>query len=169
VIKQSMNAATDCMSLLALLCPFMHSAVAQPPATLLMQESNSRPAVIRVIHDPHTGAYWLLERALDHPGGPGRMIPATQEQLKSIRAVDAQKPNQKACVMAGPPVIRAGDRIVVEESSAIVEARLAATALGPAIAGAQFKVRLAIGGKVLRATALAPGRARLMGDQGIRQ
>lgn len=95
------------------------------------------------------------------------MIAATAEQLKLIPAADAGDPIRTASVIARPPVILAGDRIVVEESSGVVEARLAAIALGPAKGGESFKVRLAIGGKVLRATALGPGRAALVEDQGI--
>jgi hypothetical protein len=57
------------------------------------------------------------------------------------------------------PVIHAGDRLIVEENTRLVEARLAAVAMGPAIAGAPLDVRLTIGGKVMRAVALAPGRA----------
>ena len=57
------------------------------------------------------------------------------------------------------PLIRSGDRLVIEENSAVVEARLEAVALGPAAVGAEFKARLAIGGRVVRAVALGPGRA----------
>ena len=57
------------------------------------------------------------------------------------------------------PVIRAGDRLIVEEHTAVVEARLEAVALGPAASGSPFQVRLTIGGKVVRAVALGPGRA----------
>jgi predicted secreted protein len=56
-------------------------------------------------------------------------------------------------------VIHTGDLLVVEENTAVVEARLEAVALGPAWAGSSFDVRLKIGGKVVRAIALASGRA----------
>jgi flagella basal body P-ring formation protein FlgA len=66
------------------------------------------------------------------------------------------------------PVIRSGDRLVVEESSAVVEARLEAVALGPAAEGAEFRVRLAIGGKVVLAVALGPGHAAFADPAGKR-
>lgn len=57
------------------------------------------------------------------------------------------------------PVIRTGDRLIVEENTALVEARLEAVALGPAQPGSSFNVRLVAGGKIVRAVALGPGRA----------
>ena len=51
--------------------------------------------------------------------------------------------------------------MVVEEHTAVVDARLEAVALGPAAIGSPFEVRLKIGGKVVRVVALAPGRAAL--------
>jgi hypothetical protein len=59
------------------------------------------------------------------------------------------------------PVIRAGDRIVVEEHTDVVDAVLEAVALGPAVEQGPLDVRLRIGGRVVRVVALAPGRARL--------
>jgi flagella basal body P-ring formation protein FlgA len=59
------------------------------------------------------------------------------------------------------PLIHAGDPLVVEEDTPVVEARLAATALGPAARGATLQARLSIGGKVVRVRALAAGRAAL--------
>jgi len=57
------------------------------------------------------------------------------------------------------PVIRAGDRLIVEEKTAVAEVRLEAVALGPAGNGFPLLVRLKIGGRVVRAVALGPGRA----------
>jgi flagella basal body P-ring formation protein FlgA len=67
------------------------------------------------------------------------------------------------------PVIRAGDRLVVEENTAVIEARLEAVALGPAALGSSFDVRLKLGGKVARAVALAPGRAAFQAHAEVRQ
>jgi hypothetical protein len=58
-----------------------------------------------------------------------------------------------------PPAIRAGDLVVVERSTAVVEARLESIALEPAAIGASFRARLTIGGKVVHAVALGEGRA----------
>ena len=166
-MKWLLVATADRMVLNVLLCVLTRSAIAQQPAPAPPPESDAKQAAIRVVHDPHTGVNWLLERTPDRPGGPGRMIPATLEQLKLIRSADTGNPNRTAGVIVQPPVIRAGDRIIVEERTAVVEARLAAIALGPAKNGAPFNARLAIGGKVLRVTALGPGRAAIAEDQGI--
>ena len=56
-------------------------------------------------------------------------------------------------------MIRAGDALLVEEHTAVVDARLEAVALESAAKGARFKARLKIGGKVVRAVAISPGRA----------
>jgi flagella basal body P-ring formation protein FlgA len=59
-------------------------------------------------------------------------------------------------------VIRIGDRVVVEGVTARVEERLEAVALGNAKVGSPLQVRLKIGGQVMRAILLAPGRARII-------
>jgi flagella basal body P-ring formation protein FlgA len=64
-------------------------------------------------------------------------------------------------------IIRGGDRLVVEQNTAVIEARLEAVALGPARRGATFQARLKIGGKVVRVVALAPGRAELAPEIGV--
>jgi flagella basal body P-ring formation protein FlgA len=69
---------------------------------------------------------------------------------------------------AAVPVIRTGDSVVLEESSPLIEARLEARALGPAACGAEFKARLAIGGKIVRAVALGKGRAAFVTEAGSR-
>jgi hypothetical protein len=56
-------------------------------------------------------------------------------------------------------MIHAGDRLIVEENTALVEARLEAVALGPAQLGSPLNVRLTIGGHVVRVVALGPGHA----------
>jgi flagella basal body P-ring formation protein FlgA len=73
-------------------------------------------------------------------------------------------------VIANPlqPVIHAGDRVIVEENSPVVEARLEAVALGPAALGSALEVRLKIGGLVVRAIARGPGRAALQPEIGVR-
>jgi flagella basal body P-ring formation protein FlgA len=57
------------------------------------------------------------------------------------------------------PIIHAGDRLLVEERTATVEAHLEAVALGPASEGEPLRVRLLLGGKTMEARALGPGRA----------
>jgi flagella basal body P-ring formation protein FlgA len=71
-------------------------------------------------------------------------------------------------VEAPQPVIRAGERLVVEENSKFIEARLQGVALNPAPIGSVFDVRLSIGGKVVRVVALGPGRAVLQPESAVR-
>jgi hypothetical protein len=91
---------------------------------------------------------------MEHPGGPGRLVP-----LGAGRHADL--PLHTAKLAMAVPVIRAGDRIVVEEHTDVVDAVLEAVALGPAVEQGPLDVRLRIGGRVVRVVALAPGRARL--------
>jgi flagella basal body P-ring formation protein FlgA len=65
-------------------------------------------------------------------------------------------------------VIRSGDRLIVEEHTDVVDARLVGRALNSVALGSVFNVRLAIGGKVVRAVALGPGRAALKQETGVR-
>ncbi len=132
-----------------------------------MQVCYSAPApdeIVREIADPHTGARWLLLRDQSHPGGPGRLV-----QVESTRN---QARRDKAAVELAQrdlrPVIHAGERLIVEENSPVVETRLEAVALGPAAIGSPLHVRLTIGGKVLRAVALATGRAVLQFHSEVR-
>jgi len=113
----------------------------------------------RLIRDPHTGMLWLLERDAENPAGPGRMVLLNRQDGARSDSAIAKRGAPMMSREGQHTVIRSGDRLVVEESSAVVEARLEAVALGPAAEGADFKVRLAIGGKVLQVVALGPGRA----------
>jgi hypothetical protein len=97
------------------------------------------------------GLTWLVEKNPDNPSRPGRAVPVRSE----IPSIDpAAKPS--------PLVIRAGDRVVVEEHSAAVEGRLEAVALSSAAVGSFLDVRLKIGSEVVRAVALAAGRAAIV-------
>lgn len=112
--------------------------------------------VLRQIEDPSTGNLWLLLRDRSRPAGPGRLVLARQRS------------NTQRAISGGPaeplsagerPVIHTGDALTVEEHTAVVDARLEAVALEPAVKGAHFKARLKIGGKVVRVVAVSPGRA----------
>jgi hypothetical protein len=121
---------------------------------ILLSSSELPPAygeIVREIDDPHTGARWLLMLDPTHPGGPGRLL-----LVGGFRP--EYRPSQPG-VEPPRPVIRAGDRLIVEENTAVVEARLEAVALGPAVIGSPLDARLKIGGNVVRVVALAPGRA----------
>ncbi len=122
--------------------------------------------VVREIDDPNTGDRWLLVRNDQDPGGPGRLVLIAAHRYSSGgKTVRAAGETRSAQVL---PVIRAGDRIVVEEHTAIVDAVLEARALAPAAPGDALNARLTIGGHVVRAVALGPGRAALQPITGMR-
>jgi hypothetical protein len=126
-----------------------------PPQATRVQASAPNE-VVREIDDPHTGARWLLMRDLSHPGGPGRLL-----LVESTRNPARQAAGAKQSRVEPRPVLHAGDQLIVEENTPVVESHLEAVALGPAVIGSAFNVRLTMGGKVVRAVALAPGRAVL--------
>ncbi len=111
--------------------------------------------ILREIDDPHNGNRWLLVTDPSHPGGPALLLLATRGATNPPAAALGVPPR----TASSAPVIRPGDRVIVEESSTLVEARLEAVAMGPAPAGGAFNVRLLLGGAVIRAIAIASGRA----------
>jgi hypothetical protein len=114
--------------------------------------------LLREIPDPSTGELWLLLRDPARPAAPGRLVLARQ------RGSDPDSANPSRPQPLSPvqqPVIHTGDALTVEEHTAVVDLRLQAVALGPAAEGAYFRVRLKIGGKVLRVQAVSPGHAAL--------
>jgi hypothetical protein len=124
-------------------------------------EGNIARNLVRELNDPVTGDRWLLLRDFANPGGPGRWV------LSSRGASSAGVRNSGIVTGALLPVIRPGDRLIVEQDSALIHARLEAVALGSAMPGAVVNVRLQIGGKVFRAVALGPGRAALEPEAGV--
>ncbi len=140
----------------------------------LLNEGSSTLAggqLYREIDDPHNGDRWLLVRNEEFPGGPGRMVRvvAARNAAGGSFGLAGQTTGQPATETAPAlPVIRPGDRLIVEEHTAVVDARLEARALMPAAVGAAFSARLMIGGQVVRVVALGPGRAVLEPVTGAR-
>ncbi|MFZ0747228.1 MAG: hypothetical protein WAM85_22685 [Terracidiphilus sp.] len=135
-------------------------AHAQTPADSM---HDAPPGAVCEIDDPHTGARWLLTRDQDNPGGPGRLtLVATAHEVgqKSTKR-NHSAPHVFSIAIPPRPMIRGGDRLIVEDRSTVVEAWLDAIALGPATSGKIFSARLRMGGKVVQAMALGPGRASL--------
>ena len=122
---------------------------------------NAARKLIRESDDPTTGDRWLLLRDSSHPGGPGRWV------LSSPGPGSAGTRQPGIAPAAPSPVIRPGDRLIVEQNSALIRARLEAVALGSAVPGSILNVRLQIGGGVFRAVALGPGRAAFEPAVGI--
>jgi hypothetical protein len=154
--------------------------------------ASSSGNVMREIDDPHTGEHWLLLRDPSHPGGPGRLVPAAdsrsanslpanshrdsapKEKLAKDESLDlrekpAAQPVERKLEVPGSsrlqPVLRAGDSLIVEEHTAILDAQWEAVALNPAAAGSVLQVRLKIGGKIVIAIATGPGRAELRAER----
>jgi hypothetical protein len=139
--------------------------------------------VIREIDDPSTGSRWLLVRDSNRPGGPGRLlfvsgsraaVPAPGRRVSGAQsllsppitpALHAPADSVPVPAPTSPLMIHAGDSLVIEENTPVVDAYLAATALGPAARGVVFNARLTLGGKLVRVLALAPGRAAFLGAQ----
>lgn len=120
--------------------------------------------VVSEIDDLHSGNRWILSKAPDHPGGPGRMTRVSNLRAFGAEGVkgDGRIPDASSPATPLPWVIRSGDRLIVEEHSAVVEGRLDAIALGSAACGGSFKARLEIGGRVVEVVALGAGRAALV-------
>ncbi len=109
-------------------------------------------SVVREFRDPASGARWLVVRNTEDPAGPGRLIladiPGRQRD-----GLPHGKPSASS--------VRPGDSVAVEEHTAAVDISLEAIAIDRAAIGSLFRARLKIGGKVVRAVAIAPGRAAL--------
>ncbi len=112
--------------------------------------------VLRQIEDPSSGDLWLLLRDRSHPAGPGRLVLARQRSNTGRAALGG---TAQPLFARERPVIRTGDVLTVEEHTAVADTRLEAVALESAAKGGGFKARLQIGGKVVRAIAISPGRA----------
>jgi hypothetical protein len=129
--------------------------------------------VVREIRDPDSGACWLLMRDGAHPGGPGRLVlaekpPIVEPENQEAKNQPRSRQGAESSYASRVPVIHAGERLMVEEHTPVVEAHLEAVALGPAAIGGELNVRLRMGGKVLRAVALGPGRAELQAEREAR-
>ena len=122
--------------------------VAEPIAQHAAQENAAADRTVIEKTDPATGARWVLVRDVANPGAPGRWLRA--DPGKESGTFSTKK-----------LLIRSGDRIVVEERTAVSEAWLEATALTGAADGGVLRARISIGGQVVTARAIAAGRAEL--------
>jgi hypothetical protein len=119
--------------------------------------------IFREIVDAHSGAHWVLLRDGIHPGGPGTLLPATSES--ELRESDKPDVSRRA----DAPCIHFGEKLIIEDRTETAEAFLEGVAMEAATVGSALRVRLKIGGKVVRTKALAPGRAALAADVGERK
>jgi hypothetical protein len=136
--------------------------------------------IVREIDDPATGNRWLLERSSLNDGGPGRMLLFEPGKASSLQqGTTVPRPDRRdgpggvgkqesaRRVVAPILLIRAGERLIVEEHTELLDATLEAVALSGASQGESLRVRLLIGWRVVNAVAVAPGRALLATDVGV--
>jgi hypothetical protein len=159
-IEQTRTASFILLIVFCAASTWAQDGVASEPRTI----ADTSPS--RVIRDPHTSMCWLLERNPARRSGPGRMVLLGEQEALDLESARIAKKVAEMKKEKASPVIRSGDRVVVEENSVAVEARLEAVALASAIEGAEFRVRLAIGGHILRVVAIAPGRAVVTANAG---
>jgi hypothetical protein len=121
--------------------------------------------ILREIDDPRNGDRWLLTLDPSHPGGPGLLrLVAARPGSTEPRPTEPEQPGPAS--EPAPPVIRSGDRVIVEQHTRMVDARLEAVAMSPAQVGAAFNARLTMSGGMVRAVAVAPGRAVIEEEKG---
>ena len=111
---------------------------------------------MREIFDQSNGIRWILHRDETGSPGPGRLVLTSFAGSPADSLVGEDSPSHKSPERnstAPVPIIHAGDRLIVEEHTASVDACLEAVALGSATTGAALTVRLKIGGRTVRAIA----------------
>jgi hypothetical protein len=150
--RMQLDMRTACTAALMAACVI----VAQAAGSRAVATGVGAPAW-RVIEDPHLGRRWVLARDPEHPGGPGKLVEKAAGAAQSGSGPKAL------------PVIRAGDRVLVEENTRVARGLFEAVALGTARPGASFRVRLCVGGRVVWAIAMGPGRATLAGADEVGQ
>ncbi|HUX45256.1 MAG TPA: hypothetical protein VMV57_10940 [Terracidiphilus sp.] len=123
---------------------------------------------VREINDPACGTRWFLVPDAAHPGGPGKLvlrrIVLSSTKVREAKGLSGAFPADTANGPIVPPpavIIRGGDRLIVEQSSAVLEARFSAVALEPAVRGQLLQARLDVDGKAVWVQALSPGHASL--------
>ena len=126
---------------------------------------------VRSIDDSHSGVHWLLVRDPRHPAGPGRLVNLASEQGNGTASISHEHEAlaYRDLRLPLPVVIRAGDPLIVEDVAGCASARLEAVALGPATVGSEFRVRLRIGGAVIKVVAVAQGHAKIADRIEVRQ
>ena len=138
--------------------------------TVVAQTQPEQPEtpVLRIAADT-TSVFrcWILVKGTSVGGGPGKWLeepfgacePAQSDNRSIVPSSDTKRAGAK-------PIIRAGERLLVEQNSERVQARLQATALEPAALGAILRVRFRSGGSPVQVVAIAPGHASLINSVG---
>jgi hypothetical protein len=138
----------------------------QPDACLNAVEPHSSIAPqyreIRTIEDRGTHQHWILLQNLNRPAAPALLLQGAQG-FSCSRFREKSGSRSKADARSFlPPVIHAGDHLIVSEHSSELDADLEATALKSAAIGNSLTVRLKAGGGTLSVIATGPGRATFL-------
>jgi hypothetical protein len=80
--------------------------------------------IIREIDDPATGDRWFLEQDSQHPGGPGRMVLVAQGKALPPARAFSEDAGMGLDTRTPAKLIRAGDHLIVEEHTSLVDAVL---------------------------------------------
>lgn len=116
--------------------------------------------VIRSFEDASTHQSWTVVRDKKQPAAPARLWGPTI--LRGAGCASAEESREALLQTASRLIIHAGDSLIVDEHTAIVDARLEATALNAAAGGERLKIRLKIGNRIVEAVAIEPGRAEMV-------
>ncbi len=140
-----------------------YAACAATPREVLRSELRS------AITDPCLGDQWELVVNAQNPEAPGRLIRTNIHQTQRLQTVQPAAPHRM--------VIRPGDRVLVHQTSPVMDAQFQAVALESARAGDVFRVQLRavrnlestaasiLTGPVLQVRATGPGLAQLQAAQ----
>jgi hypothetical protein len=160
-----------CFTCIALLVASAFSAIGEQPdpthhsVSACLQDFETAYGrhyrTVRMIDDRGTGRRWLLVRQFDRPEAPALLLQMPLKHSCSQLPVADSAWRSPAAHQKLLPVIRPGDSVILSEDSTIADARLEAIALQPAATGQVLRVRLKLGGHLLRAVATAPGNAFL--------
>lgn len=123
---------------------------------------------LRTTDDLSTGSQWVLTRDPVHPEAPGRWCKSVGKRMGPHLETHNGPRDPHMVLGSRPAVVHSGDRLLVVDHSAVVEARFDAVALNAAIVEGELYARLRFSGKIVRVVALGPGRATLAPEAGVR-
>jgi hypothetical protein len=110
---------------------------------------------------------WQLVANSAYPAGPGRWIRSSSPGAAAspaLRTISGNLPEPRS---ASPFVVRAGERVVLDEDRGRVSFSLVGRALGSARAGEPLRVQmLGLNAPVMTVVALSPGRVGFAAQQG---
>lgn len=131
---------------------------------------NASCHIIRQIQDYSTHVQWILIEDMSHPDLPARLTQARDGGSCGQPAELDSKPRDPDLErMYRLPIVHTGDALTVLQHTPFAMVHLEAIALGPAMVGQTFRVRLKSSGLFLWVRATSAGHATLAADQiGVR-